>query len=58
MEIDSEEYMLLRKELRDFIGWQLRNELLKEKLTIPYEIAEWYLEELLNETTSQPKEAN
>jgi hypothetical protein len=36
--------MQLRKELREFIKWQLKNNLLKEPLTIDYELAESYLE--------------
>jgi hypothetical protein len=35
----------LRKELREFISWQLKHNLLKEPLTIDYELAETYLEE-------------
>ena len=38
--------MNLRKELRDFIYWQRNNDLLKDPLTIDYELAETYLEEL------------
>jgi hypothetical protein len=38
--------MNLRKELRDFIYWQRNNDLLKDQLTIDYELAETYLEEL------------
>jgi len=37
--------MKLRKELRDFINWQRKNQLLKNELTIDYELAETYLEE-------------
>ena len=37
--------MKLRKELRDFISWQIENDMLKDELTIDYEIAEYYLEE-------------
>tara|TARA_R110000737_G_scaffold18977_1_gene37067 strand:+ start:520 stop:660 length:141 start_codon:yes stop_codon:yes gene_type:complete len=36
--------MQLRKELREFIKWQLKNNLLKEPLTIDYELAESYLD--------------
>jgi hypothetical protein len=35
----------LRKILRDFITWQRHNDLLKDPLTIDYELAETYLEE-------------
>lgn len=35
----------LRKILRDFITWQGHNDLLKDPLTIDYEVAETYLEE-------------
>ncbi|QQO97062.1 hypothetical protein Nekkels1_59 [Cellulophaga phage Nekkels_1] len=37
--------MKLRKELRDFINWQIENDMLKNKLTIDYEVAETYLEQ-------------
>ena len=37
--------MKLRKVLRDFINWQRKNQLLKNELTIDYELAETYLEE-------------
>jgi len=37
--------MKLRKELRDFIKWQIRKDMLKDELTIDYEIAEAYLEQ-------------
>ena len=36
--------MELRKELRDFINWQRHLNLLKDPLTIDYELAETYLE--------------
>lgn len=36
--------MQLKKELREFIKWQLKHNLLKEPLTIDYELAESYLE--------------
>ena len=38
--------MNLRKELRDFINWQRHNNLLKDPLTIDYELAETYLENI------------
>ncbi|MFT6125874.1 MAG: hypothetical protein ACJAVA_000316 [Flavobacteriaceae bacterium] len=37
--------MNLRKELRDFINWQRHNNLL-DPLTIDYELAETYLEDV------------
>lgn len=37
--------MKLRKVLRDFINWQGKNDLLKNELTIDYELAETYLED-------------
>tara|TARA_R110000782_G_C14455236_1_gene372696 strand:+ start:228 stop:368 length:141 start_codon:yes stop_codon:yes gene_type:complete len=37
--------MKIRAVLRDFIKWQNKKELLKEPLTIDYELAESYLEE-------------
>jgi hypothetical protein len=37
--------MNLRKELTDFISWQLKQNLLKESLTIDYELAETYLQD-------------
>ena len=37
--------MKIRAILRDFIKWQTKKELLKEPLTIDYELAETYLEE-------------
>lgn len=37
--------MTIKKVLRDFIKWQIKNDMLKDKLTIDYEIAESYLEE-------------
>ena len=36
--------MRLRKILRDFINWQRHKDILKEPLTIDYELAESYLE--------------
>ena len=35
-----------RRVLRDFIRWQLKNDLLKEPLTIDYELAEDYLDQV------------
>ena len=40
------EYMKHRKILRDFIKWQGQNDMLKDELTIDYEVAERYLEEI------------
>lgn len=37
--------MIVRKILRDFIDWQGRENLLKNELTISYEVAETYLEQ-------------
>jgi hypothetical protein len=37
--------MKLRAIIRDFITWQTEKDLLKNPLTIPYELAETYLEE-------------
>jgi hypothetical protein len=37
--------MNLRKELTDFISWQLKQNLLKESSTIDYELAETYLQD-------------
>lgn len=36
--------MRLRKILRDFINWQRNKDILKDPLTIDYELAESYLE--------------
>tara|TARA_B110000902_G_scaffold30049_1_gene32387 strand:- start:260 stop:511 length:252 start_codon:yes stop_codon:yes gene_type:complete len=36
--------MGLRKELREFVQWQKERKLLKDPLTIDYELAESYLE--------------
>ena len=38
--------IVLRKKLRDFIVWQKQHNLLKDTLTIDYELADTYLEEL------------
>jgi len=37
--------MKLRAVLRGFIKWQISNDMLKDELTIDYEVAEHYLEE-------------
>ena len=37
--------MELRKIIRDFVSWQIGKDLLKDELTIDYEVAETYLEE-------------
>lgn len=37
--------MTIKKILRDFIKWQIENDMLKDELTIDYEIAESYLDE-------------
>ena len=36
--------MELRKELREFVQWQKERNLLRDTLTIDYELAESYLE--------------
>ncbi len=41
--------MTVRKVLRDFIRWQGKNDLLKDELTIDYEVAESYLEDTQKE---------
>jgi hypothetical protein len=37
--------MEFRKIIRDFVSWQIGKDLLKDELTIDYEVAETYLEE-------------
>ena len=37
--------MKLRKIIRDFVNWQGKNDMLKDELTIDYEVAETYLEQ-------------
>ena len=41
---DQVALFVLRKKLRDFIVWQKQHNLLKDPLTIDYELADTYLE--------------
>ena len=43
-DIKGDPDIISRKELRDFIVWQKQHNLLKDPLTIDYELADTYLE--------------
>ena len=43
-DINGDLDIVLRKKLRDFIVWQKQHNLLKDPLTIDYELADTYLE--------------